>query len=56
MTTPKHKITIAWGQDFDPEHDQPVTYSYSTGTELSAFIEGIEAAIGWLEYEVIDDD
>ena len=48
-----HSITILWGECPEPG-DEPVTYEFDTGAELTAFMRGIEAAEGWLGYEIID--
>jgi len=49
---PQPSITILWGENPEPD-DEPVTYTFNTKAELAAFCDGIEAADGWLAYEVI---
>lgn len=48
---PQPAITILWGECPQPE-DEPVTYTFNTDAELQAFIDGIEAGDGWMNYEV----
>lgn len=50
----QHSITIMWGQAPEPDQE-PITYSYDTAAELCAFIEGVEAAEGWMDYTIVDD-
>lgn len=52
MKTKIHTITILWGESPEPD-DKPVTYTFNTKAELQAFIDGIEACDGWMNYEVI---
>ena len=51
----KFSIRILWGSAPEPG-DEPSTYSFGTQAELDAFTEGVEAAEGWLDYQVITDD
>jgi len=48
---PQPSITILWGESPEP-YDEPVTYTFNTDAELQAFIDGIEAGDGWMNYEV----
>ncbi len=49
-----HKISILWGSV--PEDGQEaVTYEYPTKAEFDAFVEGVEAAEGWLAYETVEE-
>jgi len=52
--TKPHKISILWGSV--PEDGQEaVTYEFHTKAEYDAFVEGVEAAEGWLNYEVVEE-
>lgn len=48
-----HKVTIMWGE-VPQEEDTPQTYSFGSAGELNAFLEGVNEAIGWLDFEVIE--
>jgi hypothetical protein len=56
-TDQKHSITIQWGIVYeDDEPGQNIeTYRFDTREELNAFMEGVEAAIGWSRYQTIED-
>lgn len=49
----KFTISILWGENPEPE-DEPIGYVFNTQVELDAFMEGVEAAEGWFDYEVIE--
>lgn len=49
----KHEVHFAWGLDDPPD----VTHhEYETAEELNAFLEGVDAASGWLDYEQCDTE
>ena len=51
------KITIM-ARFGDPEDDDmgvTKTFSFDTHMEANAFMEGVEEACGWFEYEVLQD-
>lgn len=52
----KHKITILWGDGDIDEVVPPRTYEYSTAAELAAFIEGLDEAINWNGYEIVEEN
>lgn len=52
---PEFSVRILWGQAPDPE-DKPHTYTFSSQELLDAFMEGVEAASGWLEYEIVENE
>lgn len=53
----RHTVTIAWGSDSTrQEADTESTYYFDTEKELIAFMEGVEASIGWMDYEVVEED
>ncbi len=43
------KVSILWGRVSEPG-DEAKTYAFETQAELDAFQQGVDAAIGWLEY------
>lgn len=50
-----HSVQILWGQTPEPDQE-PVTYEYPTRAEFDAFMDGVEAASGWLDYQVVPED
>ena len=46
------RVRIRWGEDPSPE-DKFINYGFATEAELSAFLHGVEEAIGWMDYETI---
>lgn len=50
----QHKVTIRWGKFPEPD-DRPETFEFETAAELAAFMQGVEAMSGWMEYEVVTD-
>ena len=48
-------VTILWGSTPEPD-DTPVTYEFPTQAEMDAFMAGVEAANGWLDYEIIEGE
>lgn len=50
----KHKVTIRWGKFPEPD-DKPETFEFETAAELAAFMHGVEAMSGWMEYEIVDE-
>jgi len=49
------KAKIRWGSD-SSDDQEPSVYSYATQAELDAFLEGVDAANGWLDYELIEEE
>ena len=45
-------LTVAWGECAD--EDRIETYQFSTESERIAFIEGVNAALGWLDADYIE--
>ena len=45
-----HTITILWGEEKEPANKEH--YAFETRAELNAFLAGVEAAEGWMAYEV----
>ena len=43
-----YKVTIAWGRD----KDEIKSYMFETEKQKASFLKGVEAAAGWLEYEI----
>lgn len=51
------KVKIVWGStESNYTEKQPCTYSFKTEEELTAFLDGVEEACGWMDYEVVDED
>jgi hypothetical protein len=57
MSKSKHVVEIRWGivYDDDGEDQNLNTYRFDTREELNAFMEGVEAGIGWSRYTLIRD-
>jgi hypothetical protein len=48
--SPAHRVQILWGKH--PKDDADIIeYRFKTDAEVMAFMDGVEAAIGWHEYE-----
>lgn len=56
-----YEVRIRWGSSstreevYEEEGTPPSIYSFYTEAELAAFLDGVEEAIGWLDYEIVDD-
>jgi hypothetical protein len=50
-------IKIWFGQERIESADpaEAIEYVFDTDKELDAFIKGLDAAIGWMEFEVCED-
>lgn len=48
-----HQVSILWGQDLEPG-DKAKTYTFSTAIEKSAFMLGVEEAVGWLSHREVE--
>ena len=46
----KPHVRITWGRD----KDEVKLYVFETEEQKAFFLEGVEAASGWLEYEIKD--
>jgi hypothetical protein len=44
--------TITWGQDDGTSGQVTKTYKFDTQDKLDAFLWGVDASSGWMEYEV----
>lgn len=57
VTIEMHRVTIGWGEAYDPEKDDDenfiATYSFKTPAERTAFLAGVDAAIGWMGYTIV---
>ena len=49
------KATIAFGSSEEAREQTKDTYEFSTQAELDAFMLGVDAASGWMDYEVCED-
>ena len=45
-------VSILWGNIADADY-APELYSFETDVELDAFLEGVEAGCGWMDYQFI---
>jgi hypothetical protein len=55
MPGPEFKASILWGSASTREDNpKPSTYHFLTQAELDAFLLGVEAAVGWMEYELLE--
>ena len=52
--TKEHWVSINWGAD-KLWADEPMLYEFHSRAELEAFLDGVEAASGWLDYELIKE-
>ena len=48
----KFWVEIRWGSQPE-EGDEPCAYEFDTKAELDAFLDGVDAAAGWLDYEIV---
>lgn len=51
------EVFIRWGRSSDHDEDEDEThyYSFDTQAELNAFLNGVDEANGWLDYEIVAD-
>jgi len=56
--TKEFSIMIRWGtkQTRNDNIGCASTYSFKTEAEFDAFMQGVEEACGWLEYEVVEEE
>ena len=47
-------IDIRWGGDPD-ETEAPAHYTFDTEVELNAFVRGIDEAVGWTDFDVVNE-
>jgi len=50
------KVRIRWGSGMGGDEKPLQEYEFSTLAELNAFLEGVDEASGWLDYEQIDPE
>jgi hypothetical protein len=52
----KYSIRIQWGSvSSHGEDNKPIKYEFDTEAELNAFMMGVDAMDGWMEYFVVED-
>ena len=49
----KFSVTIEWG-DGTSDILKPEEYSFDTEAERDAFMLGVDSALGWLDYDILD--
>jgi len=58
----KHTVTVIWGEsdsrraaegEWNELENGPCDYSFNTLAEENAFLEGVDAASGWLEHYIL---
>lgn len=47
----KYEVVIRWGMTSSGQ--EPVTYSFDTEAELTAFMLGVDECDGWLDYTIV---
>lgn len=52
----EHSVSILWGQNPELDEREPQTYSFGTEAELDAFLEGVDAMDGWMDYQIVEED
>lgn len=54
----KHKAVLRWGSEMTREDNEGVssTYNFDTTAERDAFMYGVDEAIGWSDYELVEDE
>jgi hypothetical protein len=51
-----HSVRILWGSKSHQGDDDPIwEYRFATEAELTAFMLGVNAAEGWLGYQMVED-
>lgn len=55
---PLHKAVVRWGSEMTRTDNEGVssTYNFETNAEREAFMYGVEEAIGWSDYELVEDE
>ena len=51
-------VTICWGSETTrlDNSNQGITYSFNSEVEKNAFLTGVEAACGWMDYEIVEEE
>jgi hypothetical protein len=54
----QYKIKICWGSEFTrlDSNNESITYSFNSEAERNAFLDGVEAACGWVDYCIIEEE
>jgi hypothetical protein len=50
---PTFSVQILWGSHPDPDQE-PKLYEFNTKDELDTFMDGVNEASGWLDYEIVE--
>jgi hypothetical protein len=48
-------VDVGFGESKSTRKQTQTRFEFDTAAELTAFIDGLDAAIGWFEYEITDD-
>lgn len=49
-----YRVTIRWGEA--SADDDVKTHSFASPSDRAAFLEGVDACVGWLDYEVESEE
>lgn len=50
-----YKIKIHWGSESARKENEPIEYEFETERDRNFFLEGVDEAAGWLDYEIIEE-
>jgi hypothetical protein len=53
-----YKVTICLGTETSrlDNNNEGITYSFASEVEKIAFIDGVEAACGWMDYQIVEEE
>ena len=46
-------VRILWGSTPELDERQPEQYIFDSKEELSAYLQGVDDACGWMDYEIL---
>ena len=52
--TQEYQVTLRFGSDEEAQSQSETTYEFATQAELDAFLEGVDAASGWMDYHIVE--
>jgi hypothetical protein len=50
----EYSVTIGFGSNEDLRKATEETFEFATEAELEAFLKGVEAGNGWMDYEIVE--